>query len=634
MHLPKLHPTELPQVLRFAGLGLIYVSSCQVIGWVLSWLGSLNTTGYLATAPIALGLALWFWSATRPADAKRLSFSKWLHRIKVSPSLAAWCVVTLLILVGALINPPSNYDGLTYRLPKLLYWLQENRWHWIDGLDFRLNITGAGFEWLSAPFILFTHSDRGLFLLNFLPFLLLPGLFFVAARGLGIRLRAARWWMWVWPMAYGIGMQAGSIGNDMVAAALALASLAFAAQALRGHACLCLFLSALAAAAMTGIKATTLPLGLPLGGYWLWVAWKTLKWPKTLALGIAVSPLALLVSFLPIAVACSIHTGRWNGNPGDRYGFEPKNPIAAVAGNSLDFSLSLLSLPLAPGSGSINNRFDQYISGQRWYTWIKANYGCFNPSLLQDMPTEEGSGIGLGITLTALVWAAKRPKRRGLRPPSDTAIGLVFPLATLLAMLAFMAKSGVGGTPRLMVPFIPLLLLTVVCWRSRKTLPAHARHSLLSVIPAVFLIPALFLNPNRPLLPTSLLIDLPGLPESVRSRMTQVYQTYSIRGEFLAPFREKIPAGELVGFAGGGDNSAYSLFKPFGTRHITNLSPRTVDSVQWILATRDGFERRLGMTLEQWEPASGFTKQYQETIVSRVATGPEDWLLYRKNPAR
>ena len=144
----------------------------------------------------------------------------------------------------------------------------------------------------------------------------------------------------------------------------------------------------------------------------------------------------------------------------------------------------------------------------------------------------------------------------------------------------------------------------------------------------------MFLNPNRPLLPTSLLIDLPGLPESVRSRMTQVYQTYSIRGEFLAPFREKIPAGELVGFAGGGDNSAYSLFKPFGTRHITNLSPRTVDSVQWILATRDGFERRLGMTLEQWEPASGFTKQYQETIVSRVATGPEDWLLYRKNPAR
>ena len=633
MHLPKLHPTELPQVLRFAGLGLIYVSSCQVIGWVLSWLGSLNTTGYLATAPIALGLALWFWSATRPADAKRLSFSKWLHRIKVSPSLAAWCVVTLLILVGALINPPSNYDGLTYRLPKLLYWLQENRWHWIDGLDFRLNITGAGFEWLSAPFILFTHSDRGLFLLNFLPFLLLPGLFFVAARGLGIRLRAARWWMWVWPMAYGIAMQAGSIGNDMVAASLALTALAFAAQALRGRPGLCLFLSALAAAAMTGIKATTLPLGLPLGIYWLWVAWKTLGWRKTTSLGTALLPLAILLSFLPIAFFCWKHTGKWNGNPDNQYGFDAKSPVAALAGNSIDFAISLISPPLAPGSGGVNARFDHWLSGQAWIAWIKAGYGCFNPSLLQDMPTEEGAGIGLGITLVALVWAAKRPKRRITRQSAGASIGLAFSLATLLAMLAFMAKSGVGGTPRLMVPFTPLVLLAVICWRSRHS-PVHARHSLLSVIPAVFLLPALFLNPNRPLLPAAFLIHLPGLPESVRTRMTQVYQTYSIRGELLAPFREKIPAGELVGFAGGGDNSAYSLFKPFGTRHVTNLSPRTLDSVQWILATRDGFERRLDMPLEQWEPASGFTKVYQETIISRVSTGPEDWLLYQKTRSR
>ena len=634
MPLPKPHPTELPQVLRFAGLGLIYVAWCQASGWLLSAIGSLNTTGYLAASPVLLGLALWFWTATRPAAAKRLSFPKWLRRIKTSPSLAAWCVVTLLILLGAVINPPSNYDGLTYRLPKLLYWLQENRWHWIDALDFRLNITGAGFEWMSAPFILFTRSDRGLFLLNFLPFLLLPGLFFVAAGGLGIRLRTARWWMWVWPMAYGIAMQAGSIGNDMVGAALALASLAFAAQALRGSPYLCLFLSALAAAAMTGIKATTLPLGLPLGIYWLWIACKTLGWRRTTALGAALLPLAILLSFLPVAVACSFHTGRWNGNPGDRYGFEPKNPIAALAGNSMDFSFSLFAPPLAPGSGGINNRFDQYVSGQRWNTWIKANYGCFNPSLLQDMPTEEGAGIGLGITLAALLLAAKRPKRRSLRQPSGTAIGLAFPLATLLAMLAFMAKSGVGGTPRLMVPFIPLLLLAVICWRYRKTQPVHACHSLLSVIPAVFLLPALFLNPNRPLLPTSFLTQLPGLPESVRTRMTQVYQTYSIRGELLAPFRDKIPTGELVGFAGGGDNSAYSLFKPFGTRHVTNLSPRTLDSVQWILATREGFERRLGMPLEQWEPASGFTKTYQETIVSRVSTGPEDWLLYQKTPAR
>ena len=40
------------------------------------------------------------------------------------------------------------------------------------------------------------------------------------------------------------------------------------------------------------------------------------------------------------------------------------------------------------------------------------------------------------------------------------------------------------------------------------------------------------------------------------------------------------------------------------------------------------------MHLEQWEPTSDFTKVYKETIVSRVSTGPEDWLLYQKTPAR
>ena len=634
MHHPKLHPNELPMMLRLAGLWLIYVSWCQTAGWVLSGLHSLHTTGYLAASPVALGLALWFWTATRPATAKRVSFSKWLRRTKASPSLMAWCGVTLLILIGALINPPSNYDGLTYRLPKLLYWLQEKHWHWIDGLDFRLNITGAGFEWLSAPFILFTRSDRWLFLLNFLPFLLLPGLFFVAARGLGIRLRTARWWMWVWPMAYGIAMQAGSIGNDMVAAALALASLAFAAHALRARPCLCLFLSALAAAAMTGIKATTLPLGLPLGIYWLWVGATTVGWRRILPLVIGVSPLAILLSFLPIALACSVHTGKWNGNPNDRHGFEPKNPIAGLIGNSIEFTMGLITPPVLPGAHAISKKMVAPLEKTSWYQWVKTNYTCLNPSLNPEMPSEESAGIGMGITLLCVTVAVYTLIHRRNPKVKIHLIQWVLVSSIGFALFLFMCKSGVGGTKRLTVPFIPFLILGYLIAIRPAALLASRGTNFLSLFPSICLLPALFLNPNRPILPITWVTDLPGFPPSIQVRTDLVYLSYAIRSDLLAPFRARIPQGETVAFAGN-DHPSTALFKPYGgNSRVTDLIPGNTEAIQWIVGTPESIELRVGMSLAEWEAKSGFTKVYEEALVSRATTGPDQWLLYRKTQPR
>ncbi|MES2659792.1 MAG: hypothetical protein V4689_14330 [Verrucomicrobiota bacterium] len=624
---------NLPTILRLAGLWVIYVVWCQIAGWALSWAGSLNRAGYGIATPFLLAAAFTFWRSTRPHRAASFSSRRWLRRLRRQPSFAAWAIVTGLVLLGALMNPPSNYDGLTYRLPKLLYWLQENRWHWIDGIDFRLNITGAGIEWMSVPLILLTKSDRGLFLLNFVPFLLLPGLFFVAARGWGIRSRANSWWMWVWPTAYGVATQAGSIGNDMLAAALGLASLAFAAGALRNRPALCLACSALAAAAMTAVKATTLPLGLPLVIYWLWVGLKVLGPKRLLAVGGLVAPFAVIASFLPIALLCWKFTGRWNGNPNDQYGFEPKNPAAALIGNSLDFTTSLFSPPIAPGSEGINAAYAEWISHRSWYPWVKANYGCFAPGLFPDLPTEEGSGIGLGITLVLAIWILLQ--RGGYKPPLRSGkVGgtLIFPLAVLAAMLAFLGMSGIGGTPRLMVPFIPFILLAVILVSSRNPVTIRTPHWLISLVPALFLLPTLCLNPNRPLIPESALVRLPGVPAGVKSRMTGVYQTYARRGELLAPLRVRIPLSERIGFAGGGDNSAYALFKPFGTRQVVNLSPRSEAGLKWVVATREGLERRLGIPLETWEQRGEFTKVREEVIVSRVSTGPETWLLYHRNP--
>ena len=72
-----------------------------------------------------------------------------------------------------------------------------------------MNDRACGIEWLTAPLLLFTRCDRALFLLNFIPFLLLPGLVFSVFRRLGVRARVAWHWMWLLPTGYIFLLQAG-----------------------------------------------------------------------------------------------------------------------------------------------------------------------------------------------------------------------------------------------------------------------------------------------------------------------------------------------------------------------------------------------------------------------------------------
>ena len=87
-----------------------------------------------------------------------------------------------------------------------------------------MNDRACGMEWLSAPVLLFTGSTRGLFLLNFLPFLLLPGLVFSIFTRLGVRARVAWQWMWLLPTGYNFILQAGGIANDTFPTVYALAA--------------------------------------------------------------------------------------------------------------------------------------------------------------------------------------------------------------------------------------------------------------------------------------------------------------------------------------------------------------------------------------------------------------------------
>lgn len=616
---------DIPLLLRLASLWVVFTAWASATGWILSSLDALHTKGYLFALLPLVAAFVWIWQFTKPEHASRLRLTpKQLLRRFQLPFLA-WLVITLLVLVGGLLHPPSNYDGLSYRLPRMYHWLQEHHWHWINGIDFRLNIAGAGFEWMSAPLVALFRTDRWLFVLNFVPFLFLPGLFFLAACGIGLRPRIAHWWMWAWPMAYGITHQAGSIGNDMIGATFFLASLAFAFQALKGRPLFCLTLSALAAVSMTSIKVTMLPLGLPLFVVWLWIGWKLLPPLRLFGLGaILALPLALC-SFVPMAVLCWKETGAWNGNPNKSLAIEVKHPLAGLIGNGSNLAVGILAPPLVPGAGPIDRSIERSLSKTNWYPWTQDNYPAYNLTIGPELPSEEQAGVGIGVTLLVVLWIWKYRKNRGGSSRKNLLL-LLFNAGMAVATLAFILKAGGDVTARLMLPWTPGLLIGLLGMLNGIS---KVPNPLWSLLPAIMVVPGLLLSPNRPLVPTEYLRSQTILPPSLTKRIDQVYGTYAARYSLLAPFVRRLPTGSTVGFAGGPDDSASALFRPLNSRRVLNLNEANLNEVRWIVGTEAGIERRLGVDFESWTEDQN-TIRFQQDIVSKVNEGPVRWFLIER----
>src|SRR5262245_57790729 len=90
-------------------------------GWILSVIGALNRSGYLAifcvgTFVLWLGRKSWGeeWCG-RGVRWKRTRFRRLLPLI--------FLVLCFLVLLGGLIYPPTNHTALTYRTPRVLQWL-------------------------------------------------------------------------------------------------------------------------------------------------------------------------------------------------------------------------------------------------------------------------------------------------------------------------------------------------------------------------------------------------------------------------------------------------------------------------------------------------------------------------------
>lgn len=614
-------------------------------GWTLGTVGFLNRIGYAVIGVIGLVVFL----EMRARGAFQFKFGPWrwgkLRRRFRGAFPRFFLVLAVLIFLSGLLYPPSNHTGLSYRIPRVLHWLQAGEWHWIYTPNHRLNTRACGIEWLSAPLLLFTKSDRTLFLLNFIPFILMPGLIYSLFTRLGVRARVAWQWMWLLPTGYVFLLQAGSAGNDAYPVVYALAAIDFACRAWKSRKATDLWHSLLAIALLNGAKASNLPLTLP----WLVLVaplWRVLR-DNPLGTG-RVFLFALIVSFVPSAILNLYYCGTWSGLNLEKAGMDMHNPFVGIWGNAFLLLLDNLCPPFFPLAGWWNQHAFQVLPGFLAQPMLGNFESGFH--MLWELPTEDWAGIGAGVTVLTLItfaWGLIRFREHFKTPAAVIGIPkVVFWLAVItpwIALTAYGAKSGMVTPGRLIAPYYPLLLPLLLIGGEQAVLARQRWWR--GLIGGVFLVAfaVLIVTPARPLWPAQTILAraVAMKPESrLLKRALTTYAVYGVRSDPLPTLREQLPQDlKLVGFLGSSDDLDISFWRPYASRRQVAQIALTETAeqlrkrkLQYAVVSGAGFDWQgiaTNVTFQQWLVQTRAEVVTSLTATITVSQGATPWYFVR-----
>jgi hypothetical protein len=609
-------------------------------GWVLSALGQLNGPGY-AVFGVLWAAGLWFGrypldlvSPRRPRNWRKFlsRFRRWLP--------ASFAVLAFLVFLGGALYPPTNHTAMTYRTPRVLHWLAEGHWHWIHTPNYRINNRCCGFEWLTAPALLFTHTDRCLFLINFIPFLLMPGLTFSVFTRLGVQPRVAWHWMWLLPTGYNFLLQAGSLGNDTFPTVYALAALDFGLRAWESRRHSDVWYSLLAVALLTGAKASNLPLLLP-WAVLICALWTLLA--RRPVISLLMIMLAATVSALPTMLLNIRYLGDWSGLVLEHAGMNMKNPFVGVWGNAL----LLLSANFVPTFFPLAGWWNRSALSALPHALTAPMVANFEEGFnaLGEMPTEDWAGLGFGLSVLLAV-SLVAAFRAGSKANRGSAGSRLIPramrwcvmVASWLSLLAYCMKTGMVTPARLISPYYPLLLPLLLVGAGQAEVVRRRWWRVMVGVVLLLALLALVLTPGRPLWPAqTVLTKLAAWKPGQRSitRALTVYSVYGVRSDPLANVRALLPQGlSVVGFMGTADDIDISLWRPFGTRRVEHIL--LDDSLELIRQRHIQYmvvgELNLlenNTTLAAWQAKTGAQLVAAVDATMSVSQGPHHWYIVR-----
>ena len=621
-------------------LFIIWSMACVCGGWILSAIHQLNAAGYLAFFVLT---AVGCWGIRRslgpvksspPLATLLAGQARRVRRRLRRPLPFLFYLVAVIATLGGAAHAPSNYDAMTYRIPRMLHWCAAGGWHWINTTNPRQNVWAPDFEWLTTPIYLFTRSDRLFFLTNLVAFCLTPGLIFSVFRAAGVSGRVAWSWMWALPLGYCYVMEAASIGNDMIAIVYGLACVRYSLEAARTGQARWLAMGLFSIALATGIKATNLPLMLPCAGA-LWWGWRRCKisWPWAAA----AMAFAALASFLPMAALNRKFAGDWLGLrifKGFQIQFQ-HTAVMGIIGNSIHMFVQTFLPPVLPGGRELEAWLWSHLPAgvaRAFHTGMPTFDFFFT-----ELPQEERSGLGIGVAgllVTALVFLWRR-RRVGLSATGDRArVGLGLGLLGWISVFYFMTKLGGDVDGRVMSPYYPLLLLPLAIHGSQRIAVRSGWWRGFAMATGVFAVVILILTPSRPLWPAGSVLDslAARFPKSrVIRESREVFDTYRRRNNLLGPLRARIPDdATVVGVIENSDDTEYALWRPLGYRRVETV--RASDqalppNVHWVAIKRAFLEAGGKLSLEDWVQQRGGKIVFETLIEAKVSGGQEKWAL-------
>ncbi len=581
-------------------------------GWILSAFHALNRTGYAISFVVA---ALVFVVCARPKfegnfREKIARAARKLSRRFKRPAPLLYLLALLLSLAAALVQRPGNWDTDAYRIPRVLHWLAEGRWHWIHTGDSRMNIAAAGFEWLFTPLVLFIGNDRWLCLINIFSFACLPGLIFALFRQLKMPGRVAWWWTWNLSLGWCFAQQAYSSTNDSMAAVYVMAAILFALRAAKNGDARDWWISVLAAALLTGVKQTNLPLLLP----WMIAAWQARRlWLQRPAVAILVATLGILISAVTATCLNLKYVGTWSGFPKDggsatlTWGRQQEltSPVWGLIGNAFCFPVQNLEPPFFPFAPAWNDAMERFLK-----TPLGAHFTQFEHfGHLERAITSGNAGLGLIVVMVALIsiWGAWRYRLRQAAVPPVAGWLWLLRLAPWVCLTAFLAKAGTYQNARQAAPYYVLLFPLILMSPGHAFLVQQRWWRWLVVLMMACTVAHLGFSRCRDFVPPTLVNQLQVTHP--KSKFLSTFGDYYVSRAAVKAQREFLQtnglSGEnLVGYATTCGASEPGFWMPLGSRRVERVvagdSLDTLRAQNMHYVVVDDFALPAPQTISQW----------------------------------
>jgi hypothetical protein len=253
---------------------------------------------------------------------------------------------------------------------------------------------------------------------------------------------------------------------------------------------------------------------------------------------------------------------------------------------------------------------------------------------MDEMESEEHAGLGFGVSVLLLVGFVAALKNRGKSTIRLSRLQWAIPGSTWFCLVVLMSKFGLTAIGRIIAPYY-LLLIPVFLLPTGQEQVVRAKWWRFCGA-GVFFLGALLLiiSPARPLWPANFVLsklDAKNSPNPKLRRVAEVFSTYAMRADALAPVRARLPEGlTLLGLVTG-DDPETSLWRPFGSRRIEHvkkddsLENLRARGIQYVLVNSSILYR----PFNQWIEEMHGEIVWKITLQLKASVPPVDWYFVR-----